>query len=323
MSQIMHHLKIENVTKKYGCNTVLKDINLEVNKGEFVCILGPSGCGKSTLLRVLAGLENVEAGSVYIGGKDVTTTPPSKRNFGIVFQSYALFPNLTVFQNVAYGLSGKKYSVKEIRSKTEKVIETVNLTEHINKHPQQLSGGQQQRVALARAIVLDPEFLLLDEPLSALDAKVRIKLRREIKSLQRNLGITSIMVTHDQDEALSMADRIVVMNNAVIEQIGTPEEIYETPKTSFVADFIGTVNFIDGSYAIRPEHIFIDTRGDISGKITDIEYRGAFYRLFVESKHGCLTVDVKADVRKHVKVENGMNININIPDENIIYFNAA
>jgi iron(III) transport system ATP-binding protein len=312
------HLKIENIVKKFGVQTALNNINLTINKGEFICILGPSGCGKSTLLRVLAGLENIESGGVYISGKDVTTMPPSKRNFGIVFQSYALFPNLTVFQNVAYGLSAKKYSKKEIKSKVEEAIETVNLTDHAKKYPQQLSGGQQQRVALARAIVLDPEFLLLDEPLSALDVKVRVKLRREIKNLQKRLGLTTIMVTHDQDEALSMADRIVVMNNAVIEQVGTPEEIYETPKTSFVADFIGTVNFIDGDYAIRPEYVAIVPEGEVSGRITDIEYRGAFYRLFIDSEHGHLTVDLKADVRKRVKVEHGMDVFISIPDENKI-----
>ncbi|MCL2839116.1 MAG: ATP-binding cassette domain-containing protein [Oscillospiraceae bacterium] len=246
----MCHLKIENITKKYTTQTALQDVNLEINKGEFVSILGPSGCGKSTLLRVLAGLENVQSGSVYINGKDVTTAAPSKRNFGIVFQSYALFPNLTVAQNIAYGLSGKKFSKAEIREKVLDVIETVNMTEHIHKYPRQLSGGQQQRVALARAIVLNPEFLLLDEPLSALDARVRAHLRREIKNLQKKLGITTIMVTHDQQEALSMADRIIVMNNAVIEQIGTPEEIYKTPKTEFVSDFMGTVNYIDGAYLV-------------------------------------------------------------------------
>jgi len=315
------HLKIGNVTKKFGINTVLNNIDLEVAKGEFLCILGPSGCGKTTLLRVLAGLENIEAGCVCINGRDVTTLPPAKRNFGIVFQSYALFPNLTVYQNIAYGLSRKKFTKAEIKAKVEDVINTVNLNGHVNKYPQQLSGGQQQRVALARAIVLDPEFLLLDEPLSALDAKVRARLRREIKNLQKRLGITTIMVTHDQEEALSMADRIVVMNNAVIEQVGTPEEIYETPKTNFVADFIGTVNFIDGSLAIRPENVSLDMHGEVSGKITDIEYRGAFYRLLVDSKHGLLTVDVKADVRKHINFQNGLNVSVNIPSENVISFN--
>ena len=317
----MSYLRIENVIKKYGVNTVLNDINLEVRKGEFLCVLGPSGCGKTTLLRVLAGLENIETGCVYISGRDVTVAPPAKRNFGIVFQSYALFPNLTVVQNIAYGLSRKKFTKAEIKAKVDGVIETVNLGGHENKYPQQLSGGQQQRVALARAIVLDPDVLLLDEPLSALDAKVRARLRREIKNLQKRLGITTIMVTHDQEEALSMADRIVVMNNAVVEQVGTPEEIYETPRTNFVADFIGTVNFIDDTYAIRPENVSLDKKGAVSGRITDIEYRGAFYRLLVDSKCGLLTVDVKADVRKRIKFENGLNVYLNIPIENVISFN--
>ncbi|MDR2965525.1 MAG: ATP-binding cassette domain-containing protein [Treponema sp.] len=318
----MSHLRIENVTKKYGVNTVLQNINLEINKGEFLCVLGPSGCGKTTLLRVLAGLENIETGGVYINNKDVTVMPPAKRNFGIVFQSYALFPNLTVYQNIAYGLSQKKNTKNEIREKVEDIIKIVNLTGHEGKYPQQLSGGQQQRVALARAIVLDPEFLLLDEPLSALDAKVRMKLRREVKNLQKRLGITTIMVTHDQEEALSMADRIVVMNNAIIEQVGIPEEIYEMPRTNFVADFIGTVNFLDGSnYAIRPENVALDSKGEISGKIIDIEYRGAFYRLLVDSRRGLLTVDVKADVRKRIKFEQGLNVFVNIPMENVISFN--
>ncbi|MCL1894089.1 MAG: ATP-binding cassette domain-containing protein [Holophagaceae bacterium] len=319
----MSHLKIENITKRYGRHTVLSDVSLEVEKGEFVCILGPSGCGKSTLLRVLAGLENIESGYVIINGKDVTTVPPSKRNFGIVFQSYALFPNMTVLQNVAYGLSGKKLNKGEIAAKVDQAIETVNLGDHKNKYPQQLSGGQQQRVALARAIVIEPDFLLLDEPLSALDAKVRIKLRREIKTLQKKFGITTIMVTHDQDEALSMADRIVVMNNAVIEQVGSPVEIYETPKTAFVADFIGTVNFINSTSAVRPEWVGIGSEGGVPGKVTDIEYRGAFYRLFVDSQHGHLTVDVKADVKNHVNVEYGTDIFINIPNEKIICLEAV
>ena len=319
----MTHLSMAGITKKFGDRTALKNIDLEINKGEFICILGPSGCGKSTLLRVLAGLENVESGNVYIDDKDVTCKPPAGRNFGIVFQSYALFPNLTVFQNIAYGLSSKKMSKAEIKIKVDDIIETVNLTDHIQKYPQQLSGGQQQRVALARAIVLDPEFLLLDEPLSALDAKVRLKLRREIKSLQKRLGITTVMVTHDQDEALSMADRIVVMNNAVIEQVGTPEEVYEAPQTNFVADFIGTVNFIDNACAIRPENVTLSSRGKLAGKVKDIEYRGSFYRLFVDSGQGIIIVDAKADLTKREKIRHGMDIFVDMPTENLIHFNRT
>ena len=314
----MNHLKIENITKKYGMQIALNDVNAEIERGEFVCILGPSGCGKSTLLRVLAGLENVESGCVYINGRDVTCDAPAKRNFGIVFQSYALFPNLNAKQNIAYGLSGKKLKKAEIEAKVNEVIQTVNLTDHVNKYPQQLSGGQQQRVALARAIVLNPEFLLLDEPLSALDAKVRIMLRRELKNLQRKLGITTIMVTHDQEEALSMADRIIVMNNAVIEQVGTPEEIYENPLTDFVADFIGSVNFLDGECAIRPENINIVNNGTLTGRVTDIEYRGSFYRLFIDSERGQLLVDVKAEALKNA--EKGLIVTLDIPKERIISF---
>ena len=314
----MSHLKIENITKKYGVHVALRELNAEIQSGEFVCILGPSGCGKSTLLRVLAGLEDVESGSVYINGHDVTTVAPAKRNFGIVFQSYALFPNLTVRQNITYGLTGKRLSKAEITKKVDDALSTVNLSEQENKYPQQLSGGQQQRVALARALVLNPEFLLLDEPLSALDAKVRVMLRREIKNLQKKLGITTIMVTHDQEEALSMADRIIVMNNAVIEQIGTPEEIYENPLTDFVADFIGSVNFLDGECAIRPENINIVHNGTLTGRVTDIEYRGSFYRLFIDSEVGQLLVDVKAESLKNA--EKGIEVTLDIPKERIISF---
>ena len=315
----MSHLEIKQVSKKYGRLQALADVSLQIEKGEFVCVLGPSGCGKSTLLRVLAGLENIEAGSILIGGRDVTTEPPAKRNFGIVFQSYALFPNMNVRQNIAYGLANKKMAKAEIEAKTDEVLELVSLSAHDRKYPQELSGGQQQRVALARAIVMEPEFLLLDEPLSALDAKVRMRLRREIKGLQQKLGITTIMVTHDQEEALSMADKIVVMNQAVIEQIGTPEEVYENPATGFVADFIGTVNIIDEQYAIRPENISLSRSSDsLAGRITDIEYRGSFYRLTIESLMGEIAVDLKSDVHRHMRIENGAVIYFELCKENLI-----
>ena len=236
-------LKIENVSKKYGAFTALQDINISIDEGEFVCLLGPSGCGKTTLLRILAGLEEPTSGKVYIRDKDVTDVTPAKRNYGIVFQSYALFPNMTVGSNIAFGLKNKKIPKAEIQEKVEKALEQVNLSDQINKYPAQLSGGQQQRVALARALVLSPDFLLLDEPLSALDAKVRQKVRKEIRNLQQNLGITTIMVTHDQEEALTMADKIIVMNNACVRQEGTPMDVYQKPNSPFVADFIGSINF--------------------------------------------------------------------------------
>jgi iron(III) transport system ATP-binding protein len=232
------------LTKRFGGMTALKDIDLSIMKGQLVCILGPSGCGKTTLLRVLAGLEKADEGKVVIDGRDCTHLPPAARNFGIVFQSYALFPNMTVEQNILFGLRGdKRLSKQDCLDKTAQVLEMVDLVPQRKKYPSQISGGQQQRTALARALSLTPSYLLLDEPLSALDAKVRLKLRGEICRIQRELGITTVMVTHDQEEALTMADVVIVMNEAVIEQVGTPEQIYCDPETPFVADFIEHQNY--------------------------------------------------------------------------------
>lgn len=241
------YLQISNVWKAFGDFHALKDISLDIREGEFVCFLGPSGCGKTTLLRAVAGLDLQTSGSIRQGGKDVSTLPPSQRDYGIVFQSYALFPNLTIAKNIAFGLENTKRPRAEIESRVAELLQLVGLPDQANKYPAQLSGGQQQRIALARAIAISPGLLLLDEPLSALDAKVRTHLRHEIKELQRKLGVTTIMVTHDQEEALSMADRIVVMNHGVIEQIGSPTEIYRHPATLFVADFIGEANKFKGN----------------------------------------------------------------------------
>lgn len=236
------YLRIENVWKAFGDFYALKDISLEVNRGEFVCFLGPSGCGKTTLLRAIAGLDIQSRGSVHQDGKDISALPPSERDFGIVFQSYALFPNLTVAKNIAFGLENSGIAKSDIDKRVAELLELVGLPEQAEKYPAQLSGGQQQRIALARAIAMSPGLLLLDEPLSALDAKVRVHLRHEVKDLQRKLGVTTIMVTHDQEEALAMADRIVVMNHGVIEQVGTPTDVYREPVSLFVADFIGETN---------------------------------------------------------------------------------
>ena len=238
------YLRIRRLTKKFGEFTALADISLDVLEGEFVCFLGPSGCGKTTLLRAIAGLDIQTAGTVEQAGVDISALPPSERDFGIVFQSYALFPNMTVARNVAYGLESQRRSRAEVRDRVRELLDLVGLPDQGDKYPAQLSGGQQQRIALARAIAMSPGLLLLDEPLSALDAKVRARLRYEVKSLQRRLGVTTIMVTHDQEEALTMADRIVVMNHGVIEQVGAPAEIYREPASVFVADFIGTMNFL-------------------------------------------------------------------------------
>ena len=238
------YLRIRRLTKKFGEFTALADVSLDVMEGEFVCFLGPSGCGKTTLLRAIAGLDIQTAGTVEQAGADISALPPSERDFGIVFQSYALFPNMTVARNVGYGPESQRRSRAEVRDRVRELLDLVGLPDQGDKYPAQLSGGQQQRIALARAIAMSPGLLLLDEPLSALDAKVRARLRHEVKSLQRRLGITTIMVTHDQEEALTMADRIVVMNHGAIEQVGAPVEIYREPASVFVADFIGTMNFL-------------------------------------------------------------------------------
>jgi len=252
------YLTIAGLWKNFGDFTALRNVALDVREGEFICFLGPSGCGKTTLLRAIAGLDLQTRGTIHQGGKDISSLPPSKRDYGIVFQSYALFPNLTIEKNVAFGLENTRRPKKEIEARVAELLALVGLSSQAKKYPAQLSGGQQQRIALARAMAISPGLLLLDEPLSALDAKVRVHLRHEIKELQRKLGVTTIMVTHDQEEALSMADRIVVMNHGVIEQVGAPTEIYRHPKTLFVADFIGETNKLPAT--IHPDGK-IDVRG--------------------------------------------------------------
>jgi iron(III) transport system ATP-binding protein len=237
-------LSIEGVHKRFERFVALQHIDLQVRQGEMLCLLGPSGCGKTTLLRIIAGLEAQTGGRIVQNGRDISWLPPVKRDYGIVFQSYALFPNLTIAENVAYGLVNRSRGKAEIAARVEELLKLVGLPTSGPKYPGQLSGGQQQRIALARALATAPRLLLLDEPLSALDALERIRLRGEIRRLQQQLGVTTIMVTHDQEEALSMADRIVVMNHGVIEQIGSPHDIYERPATPFVADFVGKVNVV-------------------------------------------------------------------------------
>ena len=237
-------LKLSGIGKLFGSFCALRDVDLLIEQGEFVCFLGPSGCGKTTLLRIIAGLEIQSSGTLHQAGRDISTLPPAQRDYGIVFQSYALFPNLSVADNVAYGLVNRKTPKAKARARVTELVELVGLPGSEDKFPAQLSGGQQQRVALARALATSPGLLLLDEPLSALDAIVRVHLRREIRSLQRKLGVTTIMVTHDQEEALSVADRIVVMNQGVIEQVGTPMQVYRDPATPFVADFVGRINVL-------------------------------------------------------------------------------
>ncbi len=236
------YLRLEGIRKSFGSFEALKEIDLAIHEGEFVCFLGPSGCGKTTLLRIIAGLETQTAGRILQGERDISVLPPAERDYGIVFQSYALFPNLSVADNVAYGLVNRKVAKAVAAARVDELLKLVGLPGSGAKFPAQLSGGQQQRIALARALATSPGLLLLDEPLSALDALERVRLRGEIRSLQRKLGVTTIMVTHDQEEALSVADRIVVMNHGAIEQIGTPMQVYSEPATVFAADFIGKVS---------------------------------------------------------------------------------
>ena len=246
----MATVTIKHITKAYGDNLVLKEFNETFQEGEFITLLGPSGCGKTTMLRIIAGFEKPTTGELYIddtlvsGGK--TFVPPEKRSIGMVFQSYAVWPHMNVFDNVAYPLTIKKVPKAEIKSAVERVLKIVHLSQYAQRLPSQLSGGQQQRVALARALVAAPKLLLLDEPLSNLDAKLRESMRFEIKEIQRQLGITVVYVTHDQTEAMAMSDRIFLINRGVVQQCGTPQEIYNTPKNQFVADFLGKVDFFKG-----------------------------------------------------------------------------
>ncbi len=277
------YVRIEGIYKRFGEFTALNGVDVDIGREEFVCLLGPSGCGKTTLLRIVSGLIEPDAGRIMLDGSDIRPIPAKQRGFGIVFQSYSLFPNMTVAENIGYGLRIRRHAHHRIRQRVDELLELVGLPGIGNKYPHEISGGQQQRVALARAIAIDPRLLLLDEPLSALDAKVRIALRDEVCGLQRRLGIPTLMVTHDQEEAMSMADRIVCMNDGGVEQIGTPEELYTRPATPFVATFLGRMNVLvydeeprlagralkveaaipqgSGRACVRPEHIqLLDSR---------------------------------------------------------------
>jgi iron(III) transport system ATP-binding protein len=319
------YLKIRHLSKSFGTFQAVKDISIDINEGEFICFLGPSGCGKTTLLRCIAGLETQTFGSIIQNDIDISELPPSSREFGIVFQSYALFPNLSVFSNIAYGLINQKWNKKDIKHRVDELLDLVGLSNHASKYPGQLSGGEQQRVALARAITISPGLLLLDEPLSALDAKVRVYLRKQIKDLHKKLGVTTIMVTHDQEEAQSMADRIFVMKDGEVIQVGTPREIYTTANSPFIADFIGIMNFVSGTVvdshtarcgdsnitcdtqlyakgqnvrlAIRPESVVLShaqtsttdgtSSNNVEATIDEIEFLGSFERVYLDA--GSLT----------------------------------
>ena len=243
----MSRISVKDAVKRYGNNTVIPDLNLEIGDGELFTLLGPSGCGKTTLLRMIAGFNSIEGGDIFFNEKRINDMDPSKRNIGMVFQNYAIFPNLSVRDNVAFGLKNRKVDKAEIKKRTDEFLNLMQIMQYADRMPNQLSGGQQQRIALARALVISPDVLLMDEPLSNLDAKLRLHMRTEIRRIQQDLRITCLYVTHDQKEALTMSDRIMVMNRGRIEQVGTPMELYEDPATPFVADFIGQANLIPGT----------------------------------------------------------------------------
>ena len=320
-------LSIQSIRKTFGPTTVVQDFNLDVEAGEFISFLGPSGCGKTTVLRMVAGFEEPTAGNVVVGGRDITQLKPNQRNVGMVFQAYALFPNLTVTQNVGFGLKVAGVPKAEADQRVAEMLSLIRLPELGSRYPYQLSGGQQQRVALARALAPKPKLLLLDEPLSALDAKVRVSLREEIRAIQQSLGITTIFVTHDQEEALSISDRIVVMYNGRAEQVGTPFEIYNRPSSRFVASFVGTLNVMDAevvdaasgrmkldgqeitaalgvagaapgtrrSVALRPEAVSLNgvdgNRNKLSGTIEDVNFLGSVVRVRVRFKENAVSLD--------------------------------
>jgi putative spermidine/putrescine transport system ATP-binding protein len=323
----MSYLVLTGIQKVFAGGTVaVQDFNLSMERGEFVSFLGPSGCGKTTTLRMIAGFEIPTAGTVVLDGNDITDVSPNKRNVGMVFQSYALFPNMNVIDNIGFGLRVRKRPKDEVAKRAAELLSLVHLEDRGNRYPYQLSGGQQQRVALARALAFEPQVLLLDEPLSALDAKIRVSLRQEIRSIQRQLGITSVYVTHDQEEALSLSDRIVVMSEGHIEQIGTPFEIYNAPATPFVARFVGTLSTLtakvidagsgrvsiggqevvaaghigvsgaETQLAVRPEVVRLGEGGGtnrLSGEVLDVAFLGSVVRLRIQlpADAGIITLD--------------------------------
>jgi putative spermidine/putrescine transport system ATP-binding protein len=329
----MTFLSVQNLTKSFGTNTVVKGVSFEFAKGEFISLLGPSGCGKTTILRMIAGFERPTSGTITVDGHDITHLKPNERNLGMVFQAYALFPNLNVGENIGFGLKIAGVAAEERRARVDEMLRLIGLPGFEKRYPYEMSGGQQQRVALARAIAPRPRLLLLDEPLSALDAKIRVSLREEIRAIQLDLGITTVFVTHDQEEALSISDRVVVMNAGNIEQLGSPHEIYNQPATRFVATFVGQLNTIhakvvnaaanilevDGqrltvsnkelvatatasnALTIRPEVLSVGPRPgndiELTGTIVDVTFLGSVIRLRVSLGDTVLSLDTFNDLR--------------------------
>ena len=328
----MGYIELNEVTKNFGDLQVIKPLNLNIKDGEFTVFVGPSGCGKSTLLRLIAGLEDLTSGSITIDGNEASDTPPAKRGLAMVFQSYALYPHMNVYKNIAFPLKMVGLDKDEIDKKVRNAAEILNLTEYLARKPGQLSGGQRQRVAIGRAIVREPLAFLFDEPLSNLDAALRVGMRLEISELHKRLNSTMIYVTHDQVEAMTMADRIVVLNNGIIEQVGTPLELYRSPKNIFVAGFIGSpkMNLISGEFAdknnahtigIRPEHIAItQSEGNLIGEIKMSESLGSDTFVHVEINNFQQNITVRAEGEKNFI--RGEKINLNYNKDNLHLFNT-
>lgn len=298
-------LKIDNVTKMYDKENGVKNIKIDVEHGELLSILGPSGCGKTTILNIIAGFLNVDSGKLILDSKDITGLPPEKREISTVFQNFALFPHMNVNENISYGLKYKKLSKEEIKNTVDKFIKMVGLENYKNSSVTKLSGGQQQRVALARSMAINPKVLLLDEPFSSLDAKLRIKMREELKILQRKFGITMVFVTHDREEALSISEKIIIMNKGEIVQIGTPEEIYSSPSNDYVANFIGEVNvikFAEGKKFVRPENLKIEKKEKGSWEVVSKLFMGAYTIFIIKSNENIYKVQMMSDEAKLILI---------------------
>lgn len=327
----MTDVKFIDVTKRYGDEVALNNFSLEIKSGELVSILGPSGCGKTTALRILAGFIEPTDGKLMVGGNEISLVPAAKRGYGMVFQSYSLFPNMTVVENIEFPLELKKIDSAAKVKKVKELLELINMSEHASKYPHQLSGGQQQRVALARALAIEPPILLLDEPLSALDATVRDQLRDEIRSLQRRLGITTVFVTHDQQEAMSISDQVAVMRSGKVEQLGSPKDLYQNPSNSFVANFVGTSNqvpaqkdgetwtvlgssvsgpngFSFGTAFLRPEDIVVTPNENGAGKVEQMSFLGSFVRVFVGIEAARITADLSITSAENIRIDQRVDL---------------
>lgn len=312
---------VKNISHYYDNYLVLNKVNLKAEHGELVALLGPSGCGKTTLLRLIAGLLPIKEGTVHFGDSDVSKIDPRKRNAVMVFQNYALFPHLTVEKNIEYGLRVRKTPLEERKNRVEEIIDTVKLTGLNDRRISQLSGGQQQRVALARALVVKPDVLLFDEPLSNLDEKLRVSMRQEIRRILKEADTTGIYVTHDQEEAMSIADKIVVMDKGVIQQIGTPKEVYEKPSNRFVAEFMGKCNFFtinESTFMLRPNGLVISKEGSYSGKILWIEYLGGMTSIGIGLNDEEFVIDVPTNDLKGHYLNFGVDISFDLKMENAV-----